>query len=60
MASHQVGFTLVSVIDFDELIIDRFNIDESDKYFTPLFFSEVIRDYFKRNIDEFILEDKKW
>jgi len=48
------------VIDFDELIIDRFNIDESDKYFTPLFFSEVIRDYFKRNIDEFILEDKKW
>ena len=47
------------VIDFDELIIDRFNIDESDKYFTPLFFSEVIRNYFKRNIDEFILEDKK-
>ena len=47
------------VIDFDELIIDRFCIDENDKLFTPLFFSEVLRNYFKRNIDEFILIDKK-
>ena len=38
---------------FDDLIIDRFCIQENDPIYTPVFFKEVLKNYFKNNIDIF-------
>jgi hypothetical protein len=41
------------IIYFDDLIIDRFLINEEDPFLTPVFFKEVLINYFKTTTDKY-------
>ena len=42
-----------TTISFENLVIDRFYIQEKDPIYTPVFFKEVLKNHFKNNVDTF-------